>query len=281
METALYVVSTPIGNLADASGRAADTLRSVAVCYAEDTRRTGRLLAALGAEAPLRSLHAHNEASRIEEVLTRLRQGRSCALVADAGTPSISDPGRRLVEAVLEAGLRVVSIPGPSAVTAALAVSGLPADHFLFLGFPPRGGGERATWLERAATAGMTVVAFESPRRVGALLRSLEEAGLGDRPCVLCRELTKLHEEVRRATVRALAAEFSEGEARGEVTLVFEGGPPAAEAPADREAAERAARRLAAEGLSTRDVAERLREGHGLARNEAYEMALRAGEEPA
>lgn len=275
MEAGLYVVSTPIGNLSDVTRRAVDTLREATVCYAEDTRRTGRFLASLGISLPLRSLHAHNEAARARELVERVREGQACVLVSDAGTPAVSDPGRRVVEAVLDAGLPVVPIPGPSAVVAALAVSGLPAETFLFLGFPPKAGAERSRWLRRAAGAGMTVVAFESPRRVGALLSALAESGLADRLCVVCRELTKLHEEVVRGPLGELAHQFAGQEVRGEVTLVFQGGSDEVREP-DLAEATRLARDLAGAGSSTRDIAERLQEAFGLSRNDAYELGLRA-----
>ncbi len=286
VDPALYVVSTPIGNLADITRRAVEVLGHVSVCYAEDTRRTGRLLAALGADVPLRSLHAHNEAARVEEVLARLREKQACALVSDAGTPVVSDPGRRLVDAVLEAGLPVVPVPGPSAVMAALAISGLPADRFLFLGFPPRGGEARRQWLERVARAESTVVVFESPRRLAALLRDLEGSGLGERDGVVCRELTKLHEEVRRGTVSELRRQYDAADVRGEVTVVLRGGEgePGHGAADDPAAARTVARTLSASGLRTREIAAKLQERCGLARNEAYELALgaeEAGREPA
>lgn len=278
MESALYVVGTPIGNLDDLTVRAAEILRSVAVVYAEDTRRTGRLLASVGAEAALRSLHAHNEAERTEEVLGRLRAGERVALVSDAGTPAVSDPGRRLVAAAQESGLRVVPVPGPSAVLAALSVSGLPADRFTFVGFAPRGGAERTAWLGRLTRIPTTLVLFESPRRVARLLEDLAGSGLGERTAVLCRELTKLHEEVRRDTVAGLARWLEEaGEPRGEVTLAVEGAGPAEQAPSPQVVRDEA-RRLAGAGLSTRDIAERLQEELGVSRNEAYEAGLRAAE---
>lgn len=278
MESGLYVVGTPIGNLGDLTARASETLRAVDLVYAEDTRRTGRLLASLGADVPLRSLHAHNEARRTGEVLARLREGGSCALVSDAGTPAVSDPGYRVVGAVLAEGLRVVPVPGPSAVMAALSVAGLPADRFAFAGFPPRSGSEREAWLARLAAGSITAVAFVSARRLSSLLDDLTAVGLGRRAAVLCREITKLHEEVRRATVAELRDALGAEELRGEVTLVLEGGSETTPAPAAA-VVEGEARRLASEGLSTRDIAERLQEELGVPRNEAYEAGLRAGRE--
>lgn len=278
METGLYVVGTPIGNLSDLSDRAREVLREADVVYAEDTRRTGRLLKAIGSEAPLRSLHEHNEAARTGEVLGRLRGGGRCALVSDAGTPGISDPGRRVVAAVREEGLPVAPVPGPSAVTAALSVAGLPADRFAFPGFPPRSGREREAWMERLEALTVTAVVFEAPGRVAGLLAAWAERGLGGRACVLCRELTKLHEETVRGTVRELAERTAGTELRGEVTLVLEGAePPGWEAR--RGEARRAARRLLREGGTTRDVSDHLQEAFGVPRNVAYEMALELSEE--
>ncbi len=278
MENGLHVVGTPIGNLSDLTHRAVESLRGADVVYAEDTRRTGRLLKEIGSEAPLRSLHEHNEAARTGEVVKRLREGERCVLVTDAGTPGISDPGRRVVEAVREAGLGVVSVPGPSAVTAALSVAGLPADRFVFLGFPPRSGGDREAWMERLEDHPWTAVVFEAPGRVADLLSAWRERGLGDRVCVLCRELTKLHEEVVRSTVAELAERLAERRVRGEVTLVLEGAEPSGW-EARRDEVRRAARRMLEEGGSTRDVSDHLQETFGVPRNAAYEMALDLSEE--
>lgn len=273
MECGLYVVSTPIGNLSDLTDRARDVLRTAPVVFAEDTRRTGRLLTSIDASPELVSLHEHNEASRVPDLLERLEGGNPCVLVSDAGVPAVSDPGRRAVRAVLDAGYPVRAVPGASAVTAALSVAGFPADRFVFLGFPPRSGGERDRWMERCASLEWTAVAFESPRRVAALLGDWAERGLADRRCVVCRELTKLHEQIEHATVAELARRIGDAELRGEVTLVLEGG----EAPDwqdRRDEVEAAARSLVAEGLSTRDVAERLQERFDVPRNAAYELAL-------
>ena len=276
MENALYLVSTPIGNRADITERARQVLREVDVVFAEDTRRTGRLLAWLGSETRLRSLHEHNEASRIEEILDLLESGRSCALVSDAGTPVVSDPGARLVRTVLERESRVVPVPGPSAVTAALAASGLEGDRFAFLGFPPRRASDRAAWIQLLSGLPMTVVAFESPKRIGGLLGELAAAGLGKRRCVICRELTKLHETIRRGTVAELAPEFGE-ETRGEITLVLEAAAESAGWEDLLDEMEREARQLGERGLSTRDIGAKLVEAFGVPRNVAYDFGLRFG----
>ena len=276
MESALFLVRTPIGNRADITDRARQVLRDVHVVYAEDTRRTGRLLGWLGSEARLRSLHEHNEAGRIAEILDLLENDRSCALVSDAGTPVISDPGARLVAAVLEGGGRVVPVPGASAVAAALAASGFPADRFAFLGFPPRRPSDRKAWVGLLARLPMTLVAFESPRRIGGLLNELAAAGLSERRCVICRELTKLHETIRRGTVAELAPEFGE-ETRGEITVVLEAAEESAEWEDRLDVIEREARRLGERGLSTRDIGAKLVEAFGVPRNVAYDLGLRFG----
>jgi 16S rRNA (cytidine1402-2'-O)-methyltransferase len=274
----LFVVGTPIGNLADLGPRARETLEAATVCFAEDTRRTGRLLAHFGLDTPLRSLHAHNEASRIGEVLERLEAGESVALVSDSGTPTVSDPGRRLVAAVLATDAKVTPVPGPSAVPAALSVSGLPADRFLFAGFPPRKSAAREAWLESVASSPVTVVAFEAPGRLTATLRDLSAAGAGGRDAVVCRELTKLHEEVRRAAIDDLATVYEGRAVKGEVTIVLAG----ADAAGDGEDVDSAAvaaeiERMVNAGESRREIADRLKERFGLTRNEAYRLSLTAG----
>lgn len=275
----LYLVATPIGNLADLSPRALDILERVPLVYAEDTRRTLKLMRHFALPARLVSLHAHNERQRVDEVLAALEAGEDRALVTDAGTPSVSDPGAALVRAVADAGLRVVPIPGPSAVLAAVAASGFGADEFAFLGFPPRGGAKRDAWLRRCAALDMTVVAFESPKRVGRLLADLAGAGLGEASACVCRELTKLHEEVRRGTVASLGDYYGKAEVRGEVTVVIDRArPQTADAgdEADGAAIRAAARGMAAAGESTREIAAGLKREFGLPRNAAYEIALEA-----
>jgi len=274
----LFVVSTPIGNLADLSERARRVLSEVERVYAEDTRRTGRLLDRIGSEADLRSLHEHNEARRTEELVARLREGADCALVSDAGTPAVSDPGRRAVAASADAGIRVVPVPGPSAVLAALAASGFEADRFTFLGFPPRSGEDRREWLRRCRDARETVVAFESPNRVAGLLGDMVAAEMGERACVLGRELTKMHEELLRGTVAELAESAGSRELRGEVTLVLEAGEEASWEERE-ERVRRRARELDREGKSTRDIAAALEEEFDVPRNEAYQIGLDAAEE--
>jgi len=183
------------------------------------------------------------------------------------------------VRAVTEAGFRVLAVPGPSAVTAAVGLSGLPADRFTFLGFPPRKGRDRTRWLEQSSASPITVVAFEAPGRVATLLADWLAAGLGDRACCVCRELTKLHEESRQGTVASLADYYQSNEVRGEVTLVLEGRTDAPASPVDREVLRAQVLSLVENGLSTREIVDRLRADFGLARNEAYEIAVAAGDE--
>lgn len=269
----LYVVGTPIGNLADLPRRAADTLASVDRILAEDTRRSAILLRDRSIDTPLVSLHRHNEAERTQEALGWLDAGEDLALVSDAGTPVVSDPGRRLVEAVWKAGHRVVPIPGPSAVTAALAVSGFPADRFTFLGFLPRKGRERDALLDRIVGAEETVVLFESPERLARLLDDLASRCGHERRVAVARELTKLHEEVFRGTLAEAERYYREG-ARGEVTVVVEPTrtPRPGSAEVDREAGRLLARALLDDGArpsrAAREVAKRL----GIPRNTAYTL---------
>jgi len=222
----LYVVATPIGNLEDVTPRAVRTLREADLIFAEDTRRTRILLDRNSIAARPLSLHAHNEAGRIPKVLEVLDAGGSVALVSDAGTPLVSDPGERVVAAAIEAGHEVLAIPGASAVLAALAVSGLSAAAFTFLGFLPRKAGARRALLEAHRDRPETTILFESPKRVGETLRALHEVW-GDRAASVSRELTKRHETTVRGSLTALAADLGDA-LRGEVTIVVAGAPPAA-----------------------------------------------------
>jgi len=283
----LYVVATPIGNLGDLSPRAAEVLRSVDAVAAEDTRRTVRLYAHLGADAPtMVSLPAFDERGRVEAVVARLRDGQSVALCTDAGTPGVSDPGAALVSAAWEAGATVVPVPGPSAALAALSASGLPADRFFFTGFLPRKGGGRAEQLAFLAGLPATLVLYEAGNRTADTLLDLAEA-LGDRPAAVGRELTKLHEELARGTLRGLAARFA-GEVRGEVTIVVAGlaaGEAAEAAAAAQQAAEpleaELARRLAA-GERATEVARAVARARGLKRADVYDALERLkGRRPA
>ncbi len=272
----LYLVSTPIGNLSDLTRRAEQVLGSVDRVLAEDTRRTRVLLDHIGVSSELVSLHEHNEAARTERILGWLSSGEELALVSDAGTPLVSDPGARLVEAVAGAGHRIVPIPGPSAVLAALVASGIPWERFLFLGFPPRKGRERDEVLERIASASETVVLFESPNRLGALLDDLRELCGGTRRVAVGRELTKVHEEFVRGTIGEVAGHFAGRPPRGEVTLVVAPGEPVAEKEAvDEAAGEALGRALLDEGLRPSQAAREIAGRLGISRNRAYELIHR------
>jgi 16S rRNA (cytidine1402-2'-O)-methyltransferase len=270
----LYVVATPLGNLGDLSARAIEVLRAVPVVAAEDTRRSRGLLEHLGAHPQLRSFHAHSPERRLELLLEILSEGRDVALVSDAGTPGISDPGTDLVGAAHAAGHVVVPIPGPSAIATMLSASGLPADHFLFLGFVPRRGADRARLLSRAATEEWTVVFYEAPGRVLELLQDLMALAGPGRRATVGRELTKMHEEIRYGTLEEQAQHFSATEPRGEFTVVLEGTglPPAA---LDRtEEASTSARQLLADGVTRREVSQRIASEYGLSRNDAYRLVM-------
>lgn len=270
----LFIVSTPIGNLGDLSPRAAETLRTADRILAEDTRRTRVLADHAGARVPLVSLHAHNEAERIERVLAWLDAGESLALVSDAGTPLVSDPGGRLVQAVVERGHRVVPLPGPSAVLAALVASGLPSERFTFLGFPERRGRARTELLGRIATATESVVLFESPHRLVSLLEDLAHACGPDRRVAVAREVTKVHEEFVRGTLEEAAAYYRQHAPRGEVSLVVgpAEGPPESEVDVEREAREMA-RTLLQGGMKPSGVARELVSRLAIPRNVAYRIA--------
>lgn len=221
----LVVVATPIGNLDDLSPRARAALEAADLVACEDTRRTGRLLAHLGIKRPLLSLHEHNERRRVPSLLTALEEGKVVALASDAGTPLVSDPGFVLVREAAARGVRVEPVPGPSALLAALVISGLPPHPFTFAGFPPPKGGKRRTFYRKLAALPHTLVIFESPHRaLASLADAVTELG-GERPAALARELTKLHEEVVRATLSEILAELSRRPAiKGELVLVV--GPP-------------------------------------------------------
>ena len=270
----LYVVATPLGNLGDLAPRAAEVLRRAAVVAAEDTRRTRGLLSHLGASPTLLSFHAHSRERRLDALLEILGDGRDVALVTDAGTPGVSDPGTDLVAAAREAGFTVVPIPGPSAVATALSAAGFPADRYLFLGFVPRKGAERTRLVARAALEEWSVVLFEAPSRLAALLRDLAAAAGPDRRAMVARELTKLHEELRAGTLAELADYYSETPPRGELTIVMEGTGTPAPAPDRTTDATEEATALLAEGLSRREVARRLTETLGIPRNDAYRLVM-------
>jgi 16S rRNA (cytidine1402-2'-O)-methyltransferase len=280
----LYVVGTPIGNLEDVTLRALRILREVNVIACEDTRRTRVMLGRHGISTPLVSYHEHNERRRAAELVGRLTNGEDVALVSDAGMPTVSDPGFHLVRQALDAGMPVVAVPGPSAVTAALSVSGLPSDRFLFLGFLPRTRAARRRALEEVAALPATLVLFEAPHRIAETLADVL-AVLGPRRVSLVREATKVHEEVRRGRADELAAALAGARPRGEITLVVEGsvgrgaGRHSGVIPRTQTAGEGTGgpdahlRRLLSGGLSRRDAARSLSEAYGIPRREAYRMA--------
>jgi 16S rRNA (cytidine1402-2'-O)-methyltransferase len=262
----LYVVGTPIGNLGDLSDRARETLAAVDLVAAEDTRRTGKLLAHAGIRARMISLFEGNERQRIDELLERLSEGATVALVSDAGMPAVSDPGFRLLRAAVEAGIGISVVPGPSAVTAALVVSGLPTDRWVFEGFLPRRPSERRSRLRALAHDPRTVVLFESPLRVVTLLRDVLEE-LGDRRAAVARELTKIHEEVLRGRVSEVLAMLLDSEPRGEIVVVLEGAetPEAALSEMVDEAG-----RLVRDGMRKREAAAAVARVSGGSANEIY-----------
>ena len=217
MPASLFVVATPIGNLEDITLRALSTLKAVTLIAAEDTRRTGTLLRHFGIATPTTSFHAHNERQKLPLLLQKLADGQDLALVSDAGTPVVADPGQRLVAAAIQHGIRVVPIPGPSAIMAALVVSGLSADSFVFAGFAPARSNDRNKWLEALQREARAIVFFEAPHRIRKTLAALSSA-LVDRPIIICRELTKLHEEVIR--VPAVDAGRLQVTEKGEFSIV-------------------------------------------------------------
>ncbi|HUF06154.1 MAG TPA: 16S rRNA (cytidine(1402)-2'-O)-methyltransferase [Candidatus Binatia bacterium] len=268
----LHLVAVPIGNLDDLSTRARATLQSVAVVAAEDTRHFATLARHHGIETRAVSYHDHNESIRARELLHRLKLGEDVALVSDAGTPLVSDPGYRLVRAAIDAGITVTSVPGASAVTTALAASGLPPHPFRFAGFLPRTAAARRAAFEARAGDDATLVAFEAPRRLLAALRDALDV-LGDRPACLARNLTKPHERYERGTLRELVAQLeAEEEVRGECTILIGG---ATEAEATTAAAEADARLLLEHATPARAIQELLVTRHGLPKRDAYALVLR------
>jgi len=276
-------VATPIGHRGDLSPRAVESLRAADLVMAEDTRTARALLRELGIAVPVRSCFDGNEAARAAEVAALLRDGKSVALVSEAGTPALSDPGFRVVRAAVDAGARVVPVPGPSAVLAALVGSGLPTDRFLFAGFPPRKEGARLGLFASLRPWPWTLVLYESPRRAAATLADLAAALGGDRRACVARELTKTHEELVRGTLRELADRYQAARPLGEVTLVVAGAGPGASAGHDGDRADTLtadsselladrARALLAQGRSPRDVARELAAQTGVPRREVYQI---------
>ena len=267
----LYVVATPIGNLEDISIRALRVLDEVSLIAAEDTRKTRQLLSAFGLSTPTTSYHEHNKLSKLPTLLSRLANG-DVALVSEAGMPGISDPGYELVTAAIERGIRVEPIPGASVLVTALAVSGLPTDRFTYLGFLPRREGQRRKLLEGVAGEERTLIAFEAPHRLLASLGDILGV-LGDRRVAVCRELTKVYEEIYRGTVSQAIAHFAEP--RGEFTLVIEG----KEKTASKVSADTVdqLRRLRDEGLPAKEAVARVARASGVPKREVYRAWLSLG----
>lgn len=275
----LVLVATPIGNLGDLSPRALETLRAADAVLCEDTRVTGGMLARHGVSVTLIPLHDHNEAAQAPSLITRLRAGARLALVSDAGTPLVSDPGFRLVRAAIAQGVAVSAIPGPNAAVMALTLSGLPPHPFLFLGFLPSKAGPRAAELQRLRVverAGLaaTLIFYEAPHRVPESLAAMAEAFGPARPAAVARELTKLFEEVRRGPLGELAQHYGVNAARGEVAIVV---GPAPEEVAVEGALEDQLRAALGAGLSLRDAAATVAEATGLPRKQVYQAALALG----
>ncbi|WP_299050058.1 16S rRNA (cytidine(1402)-2'-O)-methyltransferase [uncultured Nocardioides sp.] len=279
MSGVLVLAATPIGQVGDAPPRLAAELAGADVVAAEDTRRLKRLLTDLGVETTGRvtSYFEGNEAARTPVLLEELVGGARVLLVTDAGMPSVSDPGYRLVAAAVEAGIRVTAVPGPSAVLTALAVSGLPVDRFCFEGFLPRKAGERATRLAGLAAEERTMVFFEAPHRTATTLAAMADAFGADRPGAVCRELTKTYEEVRRGGVAELAA-WAEGGVRGEVTLVVAGATPPgpADIADDADALRAAVGEQEAAGMSRKDAIKAVAAATGVGRRDLYDLVHRS-----
>ncbi|WP_308190663.1 16S rRNA (cytidine(1402)-2'-O)-methyltransferase [Arthrobacter hankyongi] len=272
----IVLAGTPIGNIGDASPRLIELLQSADVVAAEDTRRLHKLLQALGIRTAGRiiSYHEHNEDARTAELLELVRGGATLVMVTDAGMPAVSDPGFRLVEAAVREDLLVTAVPGPSAVLTALALSGLPTDRFTFEGFLPRKAGERRARLDELATERRTMVFFEAPHRLEAMLRAVD-AGFGSgRPAAVCRELTKLHEEVLRGPVRQLLEWAEANEVRGEIAVVVAGAPDAAPERAEDHVA--AVNELVAQGSRVKDAVAAVAADARVSKRELYAAVLAA-----
>jgi 16S rRNA (cytidine1402-2'-O)-methyltransferase len=265
----LYLVSTPIGNLEDITLRALRVLRECALIATEDTRSTGRLLSHFDIDRPLVSYFEHNKLTRLDRLLEALETG-DVALVSEAGTPVLSDPGYELVRAALEHAVPVVAIPGASSVTTALSVSGLPSDRFLFLGFLPRRATERRRMLAGVAAEPSTLVIFEAPHRLQAALADMLDILGRDRRCAICRELTKLHEEVWRGTLAGALAEWQVRQPRGEFTLVVAGTSPSPNW--DEEAVRSALAALLAAGMSHSEAARQVARQSGWSKSAVYAL---------
>jgi 16S rRNA (cytidine1402-2'-O)-methyltransferase len=272
LEPGLYVVATPIGNLSDVTIRALDTLAGADIVACEDTRVTKRLLDRYGIDAKVVAYHEHSGPAAHRRLLDALGEGNSVALVSDAGTPLVSDPGAALVTDAIAAGSRVVPIPGASSLAAALSASGLPTDEVLFLGFLPSKAQARKTYLQVAAPMVATIVLFESPNRIAALLADAATILGGDRAASICRELTKIHETFDRGTLAELAARYANRDVKGEIVLVV--APPEEAAPPDQADID-ASLRDALKSMGVKEAADRVAATTGLSRRTLYQRALK------
>jgi len=272
MSGSLYIVPTPIGNLEDITFRAVRVLKEVDLIAAEDTRHTQVLLNHYDIRTSVTSYHEHNERGKARELVEQLRQGRSIALLSDAGTPMISDPGYRLVVEAIRAGVQVIPLPGPSAVTAALSAAGLPTDRFGFEGFLPAKKSERRSALEALKKDTKTLVFYEAPHRLKETLADMAEI-FGDREVAIGREISKVHEEFLRGALREILATIEQQTVRGEITLVVQGATSGA--PVSEEGVISEIRQLAENGMRVKEISELVGAHHGISKREVYRLALR------
>ncbi len=270
------MVATPIGNLGDISPRLEQALEAADLIVAEDTRRTAKLLSHLGIGKPVESFHAHSNAAKLDRIVSRLQRGETVACVSDAGTPTVSDPGAELVRAAREAGVTVSPIPGPSAITAALSASGMNADRFVFLGYPPRKAGQRADFFRLVLAQSLTVILYEAPHRLAETLRELAALG-GDRHAMIGREMTKKFEQFLCGALAELAGYFAENEPRGEFVILVEGAATQPSDPVpDESVIHSVLADLLASGLSVKTAADAVAKLTSMSRKRAYEMGLHA-----
>ena len=272
MSGSLYIVPTPIGNLEDMTFRAVRVLKELDLIAAEDTRHTQVLLNHYDIRTAVTSYHEHNEGAKARELVEQLRQGRSIALLSDAGTPMISDPGYRLVVEAIRAGVQVIPLPGPSAVTAALSAAGLPTDRFDFEGFLPAKKSERRTALEALKKDTKTLIFYEAPHRLKETLADMAEI-FGDRQVAIGREISKVHEEFLRGALREILATVEQQTVRGEITLVVQGATSGA--PVSEEGVISEIRQLAENGMRVKEISELVGAHHGISKREVYRLALR------
>jgi 16S rRNA (cytidine1402-2'-O)-methyltransferase len=266
----LYVVATPIGNLEDITYRAVRVLKEADLIACEDTRHTAKLLQHYGIDKPTVSYHEHNEAARAEELVAKLEQGLSVAQVSDAGMPGISDPGYRVIRLAIEHGIQVVPVPGPSALIAALAASGLPTDSFQFLGFVPSKSGQRRTMLEAFREAQHTTIFYEAPHRIAATMEDIVEILGPERPVVLARELTKIHEEFIRGTAAAVLVRIQDHELKGEITLLIGKGEVQEAKTAVKDIAQRLEEIMREQKIDEKAALKIVAKERGLSKSEAY-----------